>query len=964
MSKVLEGLNEEQLKAVTHVDGPLMIVAGAGTGKTTVMTRRIAYLIEQERAKPDEILALTFTDKAAGEMEERVDRLLPFGYVDLWISTFHSFCQRVLQEHGLDIGIAHDARLLTETETWLLMRKNWDRFEMDYYKPLGNPTKFLRALLSHISRAKDEGITPEAYRAFVDTQKEIDKDERVRLNELAHAYDVYEAILHEENALDFGGLILYTLKLLQERPTVLKRYQEQFKYVIVDEFQDTNSAQYELVKLIVSAHKNVAVVGDDDQAIYNFRGASIANILDFERDFPKTDRVVLTKNYRSVQPILDKAYDFIAQNNPNRLEATLKESHGLDKRLQSQLQGDGFVRHLHADTLNGEVQAVVKELLELKVTRECDWSDMAILVRANDHATPFLSSLDAADIPYRFLAMRGLYRKPIVLDAVALLRVIDDPYDSPSVYRLLSHPHIGIPERDLISMTHFAKRKGVSIVEAMGSQLSNVTPEGGQRIQEWSQFFSTIRRYATRRNALEVLAEALKQSGMYGAVLQLDEAQQLERSGYLQQFYERVRRFVQANADANLHAFLQEFEQEQRSGEEGSLSLDAQSGPDEVRIMTLHGSKGLEFRFVFIVNLVDRRFPAASRREPIPLPDGLAVTERDTDAHVEEERRLMYVGMTRAKERLYLTSADDYGGARAKKLSRFLTELGHEKPDDPVSFGDAFLQEEAQTDRLLSMGVHLPLPKAFSFTQLVAYDHCPLQYKFAHILKIPTFGSPALSFGKTMHNTLQSYFERVVADSDMGQGALFEGEATPADVSEDALIELYEQHWIDDWYLSNKQKEQYRADGEASLRSYYKHIQEHPVTPLFLERGFTVKIDDIVIRGRIDRIDKVKDGVEIIDYKTGSPKTEKDLSKTDKMQLMLYQLAAKEIFGLEPKRLTFHYLKDHSTVSFLATDEELDTLKQKIRDQIAAIRSRQFEAAPGFMCRYCDFRDICPFRAS
>ena len=320
--------------------------------------------------------------------------------------------------------------------------------------------------------------------------------------------------------------------------------------------------------------------------------------------------------------------------------------------------------------------------------------------------------------------------------------------------------------------------------------------------------------------------------------------------------------------------------------------------------------------------------------------------------------------MTRAKERLYFASGDDYGGARTKKLSRFLHELGYEKPEQSLAAEGSFLDQPSVRDHMLLSGVQLPVPKAFSFTQLVAYDHCPLQYKFAHILKIPTFGGPALSFGKTMHNTLQAFFEEVLEASDAGQQTLFEGEKKEKMPSEEHLLELYDRYWLDDWYQSKKQKDQYRAEGEESLRSSYKQLQTDPPTPIFLERGFTIKIDDIVVRGRVDRIDQVEDGVEIIDYKTGSPKTEKDLSSTDKMQLMLYQLAAKELFGLEPKRLTFHYLKDHSRVSFLATDDELDALKDKIRKQITAIRARQFDPSPGFMCRYCDFKDICPFRAT
>ena len=964
MSDILKNLNDEQMEAVTHKSGPLMIVAGAGTGKTTVMTRRIAWLIEQEHARPDEILALTFTDRAAAEMEERVDRLLPFGYVDLWISTFHAFCQRVLQEHGIDIGIANDAQLLTEVDAWLLVRQNFDKFELDYYKPLGNPTKFVRAMLTHFSRAKDEGVDAKEYRRHIEKQKDLDPDDKARLKELAHAYEVYEGLLHENNALDFGGLILQVLRLLKERPAILKKYQEQFKYIIVDEFQDTNWTQYEIVKMLAGKHNNIAIVGDDDQAIYKFRGASMSNILEFEADYPKTHKIVLTKNYRSQQGILDEAYKFIAQNE-GRLEAKLKKTHGLSKQLESQIVGDGIVRHIHAADIESEVRSVVDEIRALKEETECNWNDIAVLVRANDSAEPFLIAMDMDNVPYMFMALSGLYRKPIVLDAISLLRAVDNPYDSPSVYRLLSHPVIGIPERDLVSLSHLARRKGVSMAEAMTQGARQMSPEGAQRIKELSDVLQSIRSYAKRRNALEVFAEALKQSGLYGAVLQLDEEEQYEQSSYLQQFYERVRRYIQTSEHIDLHSFLSEFEHERASGEEGALGTSDQAGPDEVRVMTLHGAKGLEFRFVFIVNLVDRRFPAQRRSDPIPLPEGMYKHDTsEIDEHLEEERRLMYVGMTRAKERLYLTSADDYGGSRMKKLSRFLHEMEYEKPEDPVKHDTGLFSERKVQDRLLAAGSKLPVPKAFSFTQLTAYDHCPLQYKFAHVLKIPTFGSAAMSFGKTMHNTLQTFFERMVKESPNGQVKLLEDGEEATMPSKDELLEIYGGAWLDDWYQSSSQREKYREEGRIALEAYWDELQVEKPQPLFLERGFTVKIDDIVVRGRIDRIDRIEGGVEIIDYKTGTPKTDGKLTDSDKMQLLLYQLAAREIFGLEPAKLTFHYLKDSSRVSFLGTEDDIIELKQKIRDYVGGVRGGKFDPTPGFMCRYCDFRDICPFRSS
>ena len=325
-------LNLEQKKAVEHREGPLLIVAGAGTGKTTVITERINWLIIRQKINPDEILALTFTEKAATEMEERVDKALPYGYVDLWISTFHAFAERILKEHGLEVGLTTEFKLLDQTAAWLLVRNNLDKFELDYYRPLGNPNKFIHALLKHFSKAKDEMVKPQDYLEYAESYRldnDIRKDEIValevrRLEEIANAYHVYQQLLLGNNFLDFGDLINYVYELFLKRPQILKKYQEQFKYVLIDEFQDTNFAQYQLIKLLAKPRNNLTVVGDDDQSIYKFRGASIANILEFKKDYPKCLEIYLTANYRTKQNILDAAYKFIQLNNPNRLEVQLK----------------------------------------------------------------------------------------------------------------------------------------------------------------------------------------------------------------------------------------------------------------------------------------------------------------------------------------------------------------------------------------------------------------------------------------------------------------------------------------------------------------------------------------------------------------------------------------------------------------------------------------------------------------
>jgi len=338
--------NPEQKKAITFGNGPVLIVAGAGTGKTMVITQRIAHLILDKNVNTDAILALTFTEKAAEEMEERVDKLLPYGYVDLWISTFHSFCQKILQQHALDIGLPNDFKLLTSTDQWLLVRNNLDKFELDYYKPLGNPTKFIHALLSHFSRAKDEEIYPEQYLEYAEnlkqnadsvTSDELLVQEESRIREIADAYHVYQQLLLDNNALDFGDLINYTIRLFRQRPNILKKYQDQFEYILLDEFQDTNYAQYELIKLLAREKKNLTVVGDDDQSVYKFRGASVSNILQFKEDYPESQEIVLTINYRSKQEILDLSYNFIQLNNPNRLEYQLNNRKSSKIKIKSKI---------------------------------------------------------------------------------------------------------------------------------------------------------------------------------------------------------------------------------------------------------------------------------------------------------------------------------------------------------------------------------------------------------------------------------------------------------------------------------------------------------------------------------------------------------------------------------------------------------------------------------------------------
>ena len=394
-------LTSRQRKAVTHGEGPLLIVAGAGTGKTTVITRRIAWLIAEKRAKPSEILALTFTDRAALEMTERVDRLVPYGYTDTVISTFHAFGDRLLREHALEAGLSDRSTVLSRAEQVIFLREHLFELPLDRYRPLGEPTRFLHALVTLISRARDEDVAPAEYRAAADRLLALAAvapddgelaEEAAQQVELAALYEAYQNLMRANDRLDFGDQVGLALRLMREHPSVLADEQRRYRYILVDEFQDTNHTQFELVKLLAgSPTANVTVVGDDDQSIYRFRGAALSNILGFRSAFPKAASVVLTDNFRSRQPILDAAHRLIKHNDPERLEAR----EGLDKRLVARVRfpreagPDGPIELLAFDTGSDEADAIAERIAaSLRAGRRA--GEHAILVRTNRDADPIV----------------------------------------------------------------------------------------------------------------------------------------------------------------------------------------------------------------------------------------------------------------------------------------------------------------------------------------------------------------------------------------------------------------------------------------------------------------------------------------------------------------------------------------------------------------------------------------------
>jgi len=995
----LPQLNKEQTMALKHDQGPLLIVAGAGTGKTTVLINRLAYLITKRHINTDEILLLTFTEKAAGEMEERADKILPYGYVDLWINTFHGFGERILREFGLDIGLDSGFKILNETEQWVLIKKKLALFKLDYYRPLGNPTKFISELLHHFSRLKDENISPAEYLHYADelessrvgaeSSDSVEEAQELemeigRIRELADAYYTYNQLLLDNNFLDFGDLIVYVLKLFRERPNILKFYRKQFKYIMVDEFQDTNWAQYELVKLLAAPKNNLVVVGDDDQAIYKFRGASLSNIMQFKDDYPTAPEIVLTENYRSRQEILDQAYKFIQNNNPNRLEVKLQ----IDKVLQAKgainkiKRQEAAVKFLNFSSAEEEVSFVVQTIMELKAAdpTKVNWSDFAILIRANSTAEAYVKELNRHEIPNQFMSWRGLYCKPLILDVLAYFRLLDNYHESAALFRVLNMTVFKVSHLDLITINKMATRKVWSLYEALKNidAIPGLSATSVKNINKLLNLISAHSLLVATTPPTKLLLHFAYDSGLLSG---LDRDRDIELFSYLNQFYQKIKKLEEAEADLRLKDFLAAINLELDAGDTGALKLDFVDH-DTVKITTVHGAKGLEWPYVFIVNLVDKKFPTINRGEKISIPDAL-VREKvihDADVHLEEERRLFYVAATRAKDILYLTSARDYGGAREKKVSRFITEMGLESnalPKIILSEKNEFLRDlHHRNERALEISSRLasidtyPLPDKFSFSQLAAYSTCPLQYKFAFILKVPILGDKAsLIFGRVMHNTLYNFLLPKLAGRKNLQDSLFASldaaaakKTTDNLFTEKRLLELYEEFWRADGYQDKKEREDYKKKGRESLKKFWASYQTQMAPDvLFLEKKFAFKLGSDSVKGTIDRVDKLADGsLEIIDYKTGRSKTK--LEFKDKRQLILYQLFLEEFLQVKVSALSYYYLESGEKISFSPTVKDISKLREGIIKEIAAIKKREFTATPSNMCSYCDFREICEFR--
>ena len=957
---LLEGLNPAQRRAVLHGTGPLLIVAGAGTGKTKVIAHRIARLIAAKAARPDEILAVTFTEKAASEMEARVDVLVPYTSSFAEISTFNSFGERVLRDHALDAGYPPDFRLLADVDQAVFFRENLFRLPLDYYRPLGQPTRHIQEVLEAIRRLKQEDVRPEDYVRYAEKFRreaagEAERETALKHLEIARVFAAYQELLRTQGLIDFEDQVTLVVDLLRRRPSVLDEVRRRYRYILVDEFQDTNYVQFELLKMLAAEHRNLTVVGDDDQSIFRFRGASLSNILGFEEVFPEARRIVLTRNYRSTQSILDASYRLIRHNDPNRLE--FKD--GVDKRLRAAAPGRGKSIHmLTFDTLAHEADAVADRLLEARAAGAA-WRDMAVLVRRNADADPYLRAFNVKEIPFRFSGSRGLYQREEIRVLLAFIRAVTDFENSRDLFYLALSDVYKADPYDLSRIAGYAEKKNLSLHDvfkaiAAGPSPVEIAPATEATIRGLFADLAAYIEMAATKSAGAVVYAFLERSGYLKSIVAPLTLESEVRVKNIRLFFDKIQGFSELVENDSLRSFARYLDLLAEVGDNPATS-EAELDEDAVSVLTVHKAKGLEFRTVFLVGLIEDRFPGRERRERVPVPDGvLKESLPGRENYLQEERRLFYVAMTRAGRSLTMTWAKDYGTRRLKKVSPFVLEA-LDIPKMPEDVLKASVLEEIR--RYAQAAAARPRSAApvrssgllrLSFVRVEDYLLCPLKYKFRHDMCVPVLPHHAIVFGRVLHATIHDYLLRRM-----------KGRA----VDLETVLEAYRKNWVNEGFLSREHEELRKAAGERALRLFFRREEASGRRPDFLERPFRWQERGLRFAGRFDRIDFEPSGPVIIDFKTGEASSQKeaDSAAAESLQMDVYALSFLKTEGLLPFETRLHFLESDLVGRAVKGDKELRRAADKIKEAAEGIRSGRFEARPDWLnCSVCEFKTICP----
>ena len=663
VSDILQSLNPVQKEAASCTEGPLLILAGAGSGKTRVLTHRIAYLIEEKGVNPWNIMAITFTNKAAQEMRDRVDRLVEFGAESIWVATFHSSCVRILRRYIDRLGYDNHFTIYDTDDQKSVIRKAVKELDLDPKQYREGP------LLGVISAAKNEMIEPQDF----ETQAGGD----FRMCQEAKIYKAYQKTLIDNNAVDFDDLLLLTVRLLRENRDILEAYQERLRYIMVDEYQDTNSVQFELIRLLSGKYHNLCVVGDDDQSIYKFRGADITNILSFEETFPGAKVVKLEQNYRSTNNILEAANSVIA-NNAHRKEKHLWSENGEGKE----------VSFIHYETAYGEAEDVIDKIQTSVHMGKHQYQDCAILYRTNAQSRAFEEKCIKKSVPYRLVGGVNFYQRQEIKDILAYLKTIDSGRDDLSVTRIVNVPKRGIGQVTLNKLAVYASEHGMRLFQAMeqAEQIPGIG-KAADKIKGFVNQIMVFRALAKELDAAELIESILEQTGYLEELEKLEEDKAQAKRENLDEFQNKAADYYANHDEAALTDFLEEV----------ALVADIDnmdSKADSLTLMTLHSAKGLEFPVVYMTGMEEGLFPSY-----------MSMNSGDP-GDIEEERRLCYVGITRAMQQLTLTAAKQrmvHGNIQYSAISRFVKELPQEKLDwKEETFGGLFKKGSSMTANSLS----------------------------------------------------------------------------------------------------------------------------------------------------------------------------------------------------------------------------------------------------------------------
>lgn len=634
-------LNPPQQEAVEHMEGPLLILAGAGSGKTRVITHRTAYLIEQG-ISPYNILAITFTNKAAGEVRERVDDLLGYGSEGVWVSTFHSLCVRILRRHIERIGFAIGFAIYDTDDQKRLVKEVARFLQLD---PKMYPE---RLLMSEIARAKENFMSPHEY--------DLNAQGDYRKMQMARVYEEYQKRMHSNNALDFDDLLFKTVQLFQDCPDVLEQYQERFRYIMVDEYQDTNGIQFLLVRQLARKYRNLCVVGDDDQSIYKFRGANIMNILNFEQEYPDAKVIKLEQNYRSTGNILRAANEVIRHNEGRK-----------DKTLWTAQEDGDLIQYKQYENEYQEAEQIAYHILENRVRNDLHYSDFAVLYRTNAQSRVLEEKLIMKNIPYRIYGGQNFYSRMEIKDLLAYLKIISNGYDDMAVKRIINVPKRGIGAATIAKVEEYALQQEISFLDAL-FQAEDIPGIGkaAARLQKFTDLIADLREKQSQGLLIsELFDELLERTGYQEELIAEHTEESLARVENIDELRNKIVVYEENAESPALDELLEEI----------ALVSDVDnlnSTDDKVVLMTIHSAKGLEFPYVFLCGMEDGLFP------------GSMTINSGNPEDMEEERRLCYVGITRAKKRLYLSSARQrmmHGSSSYNPISRFIKEIPQELLD-------------------------------------------------------------------------------------------------------------------------------------------------------------------------------------------------------------------------------------------------------------------------------------------